>query len=240
MFGIIIVGGLNLRRVKLTHLILFVNVLIMFVMMIAKLTSSFRNEAYLLLNFGAQYGPLVANGEWYRTVTAIFVHGGILHLLFNSYALFYFGTIVESIYGPEKFVVLYLLSGLVGNVATHLLYYKSVSVGASGAIFGLVGVLFILGFKRDAPFYVRSVTGYALLPMIIFNVVYGFLPGSGINNAAHLGGFFTGILMGYLIKPVPSVYSRKKSVFLAWRAAALAFGALVVYSFMMLAFRSII
>lgn len=227
-----------MRRIKLTHLILFVNVMIMLLMMITRLTSWFRNEAYLLLSFGAQYGPLVARGEWYRTVTAIFVHGGILHLLFNSYALFYFGTIVESIYGSEKFFVSYLLSGLVGNVATHLLYYRSVSVGASGAIFGLIGMLFILGFKREAPFYARSITGYALLPMIIFNVVYGFLPGSNINNAAHLGGFFTGIAIGYLIKPVPSIYSRRRSTFLTWRTAAMLLGALVAYSFVMLVFHS--
>lgn len=227
-----------MSKIRLTHLILLVNVAIMLLMMLARFSSTYQNEAYLLLKFGAQYGPLVGTGEWYRMVTAIFVHGGILHLLFNSYALFYFGTIVESIYGSEKFVVSYLLAGLVGNVATHLLYYRSVSVGASGAIFGLVGMLFILGFKRDAPFYARSFTGYALLPMIVFNIVYGFLPGSGINNAAHLGGFFTGLAIGYLIRPVPSIYSRKRTTFLAWRVTAVGFGVLAVYSFIMLILRS--
>lgn len=235
---IILVGGRGLRNIKITHMILITNVSIAILMLMSRTTSMFRNEAYLLLKFGAQFGPLVEKGEWYRVITAIFVHGGILHLLFNSYALFYFGTIVESIYGAEKFVVSYLLSGLVGNIATQLFYYRSVSVGASGAIFGLVGMLFILGFKRDAPFYARSFTGYALLPMIIYNVAFGFLPGSGINNAAHLGGFFTGMLIGYLIKPLPAIYSRKKSTFFGWKTAAIAFGAIVVYSFLMLIFHS--
>ncbi len=232
-----VLGGWILQRIRVTYVILIINVVITISMMIVGL-GYFRNEAYLLLKFGAQYGPLVASGEWYRTVTAIFVHGGILHLLFNSYALFYFGSVVEAIYGPEKFIVSYLLTGLVGNIATHLLYYRSVSVGASGAIFGLVGMLFILGFKREARFYAGAVTGYALLPMIIFNIVYGFLPGSNINNAAHLGGFFSGVLLGYLIKPIPSIYSRTRSAFLAWRAASIALGILVLYSFMMLVFRS--
>ncbi|MCS7175201.1 rhomboid family intramembrane serine protease [Pseudothermotoga sp.] len=227
-----------MRNLKITHVILVMNVLIAILMLMTRTTSMLRNEAYLLLKFGAQFGPLVARGEWYRTITAIFVHGGILHLLFNSYALFYFGTIVESIYGSEKFVASYLSSGLIGNIATQLFYYGSVSVGASGAIFGLVGMLFILGFKRDAPFYARSFTGYALLPMIIYNVVFGFLPGSGINNAAHLGGFFAGVLIGYLVKPLPAIYSRRRSMFYAWRTIAIMFGALVVYSFFMLIFHS--
>lgn len=227
-----------MRNLKITHVILVMNVLIAILMLMTRTTSMFRNEAYLFLKFGAQFGPLVARGEWYRTITAIFVHGGILHLLFNSYALLYFGTIVESIYGSEKFVASYLSSGLIGNIATQLFYYGSVSVGASGAIFGLVGMLFILGFKRDAPFYARSFTGYALLPMIIYNVVFGFLPGSGINNAAHLGGFFAGVLIGYLVKPLPAIYSRRRSMFYVWRTIAIVFGALVVYSFFMLIFHS--
>ncbi|HOJ87601.1 MAG TPA: rhomboid family intramembrane serine protease [Pseudothermotoga sp.] len=196
--------------------------------------SSLRNQAYLYIRFGAQYGPLVSNGEWYRVITAIFVHGGLLHLLFNSYALFYFGNIVESIYGVEKFVFIYLLTGVVGNLATQFLYYRAISVGASGSIFGLVGVLFALGFRRDTPFFMRQFTGYTLLPMIIFNIVYGFIPGSGINNAAHIGGFVTGMALGYIMTPRPAYSFWKKSITIVWKTVALLCAGLVVLCFILL------
>nr|WP_083815764.1 rhomboid family intramembrane serine protease [Pseudothermotoga thermarum] len=198
----------------------------------------FRNQAYLLIRLGAQYGPLVSGGEWYRVITAMFVHGGLLHLLFNSYALFYFGTIVESIYGTEKFVIFYLLAGAVGNLATHVFYYRSISVGASGAIFGLVGILFALGFRRDTPIFMRQFTGMALLPMIIFNVVYGFMPGSNINNAAHLGGFLAGMAIGYFADPRPVYASWKRGSRIFWKAAAILSCLFVAFCFFMLIFFS--
>ncbi|ABV33418.1 MULTISPECIES: rhomboid family intramembrane serine protease [Pseudothermotoga] len=222
-----------MRTLKITHIILAVNVLIAIVMFFAGNLSAFRSQTYLFIRFGAQYGPLVSDGEWYRLITAIFVHGGLLHLLFNSYALFYFGTIVESVYGPEKFIFSYLATGVVGNIATHLFYYRAISVGASGSIFGLVGILFSLGFRRDTPFFMKQFTGYALLPMILFNIIYGFIPGSGINNAAHVGGFALGMLLGYLLSPRPAYYSRK-SWSLLWKIIAIVCGVSIASSFILL------
>jgi len=213
---------------------LAINVIVVVLMFFVQSFSSLRNQAYLYIRFGAQYGPLVSNGEWYRVITAIFVHGGLLHLLFNSYALFYFGNIVESIYGVEKFVFIYLLTGVVGNLATQFLYYRAISVGASGSIFGLVGVLFALGFRRDTPFFMRQFTGYTLLPMIIFNIVYGFIPGSGINNAAHIGGFVTGMALGYIMTPRPAYSFWKKSITIVWKTVALLCAGLVVLCFILL------
>jgi len=223
-----------LKHWKVTYLILAINVIVVVLMFFVQSFSSLRNQAYLYIRFGAQYGPLVSNGEWYRVITAIFVHGGLLHLLFNSYALFYFGNIVESIYGVEKFVFIYLLTGVVGNLATQFLYYRAISVGASGSIFGLVGVLFALGFRRDTPFFMRQFTGYTLLPMIIFNIVYGFIPGSGINNAAHIGGFVTGMALGYIMTPRPAYSFWKKSITIVWKTVALLCAGLVVLCFILL------
>ncbi len=238
--SVIIVGEVTkLRYLKATYIILGVNILISLLMFFLGNLLTFRNEAYLLIRLGAQYGPLVSKGEWYRIVTAMFVHGGLLHLLFNSYALFYFGTLVESIYGFEKFVFFYILTGVVGNLATQFFYYRSISVGASGAIFGLVGILFALGFRKDTPIFMRQFTGAALLPMIIFNVVYGFIPGSNINNAAHVGGFLSGMAVGSLAEPRPAYISWKKFSTAVWKIIAICSCVFVAFCFFMLVFFSV-
>jgi rhomboid protease GluP len=176
---------------------------------------------YNLLKFGGQWGPLVANGEWYRIVTAMFVHAGWLHLVFNMYALYYLGMLVENIYGSSKFLVVYFFSGVVGNLLSQLFYFSVPSVGASGAIFGLVGLLLAATyFRRDFPSTLRRSLIVSLLPMVIFNIAYGFIPGTDINNAAHLGGFATGLLLGYFIPARRSWSWRNKT----W----MIFGTLVV------------
>ncbi|WP_126992714.1 rhomboid family intramembrane serine protease [Thermosipho globiformans] len=179
------------------YYLIFVNVLILFLIEIFKFF--IPNEAVLYLMFGAQYGPLVSHGQWFRIVTSMFVHGGFIHLIFNMYALFFLGRIVENVYGTEKFLTFYFLSGIVGNLATQIFYYSSFSVGASGAIFGLIGVLFAAGFRKDTPYSLKPITGSALLPMIVINIIFGIMPGTNINNAAHIGGFLTGMLLGYVI-----------------------------------------
>ncbi|QTA37238.1 rhomboid family intramembrane serine protease [Thermosipho ferrireducens] len=179
------------------YYLILVNVLVLFFMEITKFFIS--NEVLIYMLYGAQYGPVVSSGEWYRIATAMFVHGGFIHIAFNMYALFYLGRIVESVYGTDKFLNFYFITGLVGNLATHLFYYDSFSVGASGAIFGLVGVLFAAGFRKDTPYMLKPLTGTALLPIVIVNLVLGFMPGTNINNAAHIGGFLSGMLLGYLV-----------------------------------------
>ncbi|ODN31463.1 rhomboid family intramembrane serine protease [Fervidobacterium thailandense] len=187
----------------------------------------FNRSDVVYLLFGAQYGPLVTNnGEWFRIVTAMFMHGGFLHLAFNMYALYILGNYVEAIYGSARFISYYFITGIVGNVATHLFYYDALSVGASGAIFGLVGTLFGAGFRKDTPFYLRPITGSALLPMIIINIALGFVPGSAINNAAHIGGLLTGMALGYFI---PVGLTQRVERF--WRAVAVALISLVIVSF---------
>ena len=154
---------------------------------------------YLL--FGAQVGIIVERcGEWFRLLTALFVHGGFLHIAFNMYALYSLGNSVEFTYGFWRFISFYFLSGLVGNIATQFFYPASISLGASGAIFGLAGVLLTAGMRADSPIFIRGYVGISLLPMIIFNIVYGFIPGSGINNAAHIGGLLTGMVLGYTVR----------------------------------------
>ncbi len=184
---------------------------------------------YNLLKFGGQWGPLVTNGEWYRIVTAMFVHAGWLHLLFNMYALYYLGLLVENIYGSSKFLVVYFVSGVVGNLLSQLFYYSVPSVGASGAIFGLVGLLLAATyFRKDFPSTLKRSLLISLLPMVIFNIAYGFIPGTDINNAAHLGGFATGLVLGYFIPARRSWTWRRKAWAILGSVVVLAtFGAFV-------------
>ncbi|PLV59520.1 rhomboid family intramembrane serine protease [Thermotoga sp. KOL6] len=217
-------------RWKAVYFILLFNFFI-FIMMTLSGVFSTRDsilQMLLFLRYGAQYGPRVDAGDWFRLITALFVHGGLLHILFNSYALYYFGLIVEDIYGTEKLLFSYFLTGVIGNVATHIFYHDTISVGASGAIFGLIGVLFAAGFRKDTPFFMKPVTGMSLLPIILINVIYGFLPGTNINNAAHLGGFLSGMLLGYTIKP----FSWKRRAL--WKIVAIGVIIFVVISYIFL------
>jgi len=149
-----------------------------------------------LLRLGAKYGPLIAYGEWQRLVICIFLHGNLWHLLFNSYALYQLGHLVEGIFGQRKFLGIYFLCGLSGSVFSYFLNYQQVGVGASGAIFGLAGALFAGGMKhRNTPLNRLALN---ILPFIIINLVIG-LAVPTIDNAAHIGGLLCGMLLGWLL-----------------------------------------
>lgn len=179
--------------------------LLIFVMMFIFGGFGAYDSAASLLRFGAQNGIIVASGDWFRTITSMFVHGGFLHLFFNMYALFYFGNMVERIYGKYKYLSVYVISGFVGNLLTQFLMPTAYSVGASGAIFGLIGLLFGQGFRHDTPNMLKPVTGTALLPVIIINVILGFTVPS-VNNFAHIGGLAAGFTFGWL---TPVTFSKR-------------------------------
>ena len=233
----LLIGGVIVNKIKAVHIIAFVNVFIFILMFISGVFSERQPliQTILFLKFGAQYGPAVSQGDWFRIFTAMFVHGGILHILFNTYALIYFGSIVENIYGVQRFISFYFTSGIIGNLATQVFYYETISVGASGAIFGLIGVLFAAGFRRDTPIFIKHFTGLSLLPIILFNLVYGFIPSSNINNAAHLGGFLAGMIFGYLTGANP--YLRRKAK-IAWTAASTILVCIVIISFAFLVIKA--
>lgn len=170
----------------------------------------FGGDTNTLIQAGASLGLYVGQGQYFRLVSSLFLHGGLIHLLFNSYALFLFGSIVESIYNSRRFAVVYFCSGVAGAILTQLFYPQVVSVGASGAIFGLIGLLFASGFRKNAPKRLNSVTGTALLPMIVINLLLGFTV-PGINNLAHIGGLATGFVFGLVLRPF-DLPSRLKSV----------------------------
>lgn len=157
----------------------------------------------VLIRFGAMFGPgIIAEGEVWRFFTAMFLHIGLIHLLFNGYALYILGRDMEALYGQDRFLVIYLLSGMFGNLASFFLRGPSeLSAGASGAVFGLIGMslaFFLFHRKQLGAFGRRQIQSIAQL--IVLNLIIGFtIP--AINNAAHLGGLIAGFILGFLLVP---------------------------------------
>lgn len=145
------------------------------------------------LLFGAKINELVWEGQTWRLVSSLFLHGGFLHLAFNGYALYLLGPLLERLYGTRRFMVLYVFSGLCASIAS-VFFTDGPSVGASGAIFGMLGALVVFGlkFRASLPPRVARAFGAGLLPWVAINLVIGLIPGLPIDNAAHVGGLIAG------------------------------------------------
>ncbi len=161
--------------------------------------SEFRYGVDLPLMFGAKYTPYIKMGEYWRLITPIFLHSSVMHILCNMYALFTLGPSLEKHYGKLSFLRLYLITGFGGNVLSYILSPYSISVGASSALFGLIGAQAMLLYKNR-----RIIRNYrAMMQNIVFVVVINLFIGmqGGIDNWAHLGGFVTGLLIGFTSGP---------------------------------------
>ena len=144
----------------------------------------------VLIDFGAKVNPLIQAGEVWRLLTSTFIHIGIIHLIFNLYALWTLGSLTEESLGHRRFLIVYILSGLGGSIASFL-FSPALSAGASGAIFGLLGELLNYSYKRPALW--KSGLGMNLMVVILVNLGFGFVQ-PGIDNFAHLGGLITGTI----------------------------------------------
>lgn len=141
-----------------------------------------------LIKFGAKFNPLILEGEWWRFFTPIFIHIGLLHLFMNTLALYYLGTMVERLYGNFRFLVIYILAGFSGVLASFI-YSPNLSAGASGAIFGCFGALLYFGVAKPRLFW--RTLGLNILVVLGINLAFGFtIP--GIDNAGHIGGLIGG------------------------------------------------
>jgi membrane associated rhomboid family serine protease/Tfp pilus assembly protein PilF len=209
--------------ITLTQVIFGANVMVFIAMAIAS-RSPLDFPGQIALHFGANFGPLTLSGDWWRLVTYMFLHGGVMHIAFNMWCLWDLGAMCESLYGRWTFGAVYLITGIGGGVASLGWNPAVVSVGASGAIFGLVGALiasFYLG-EFSLPSIAIGGTLRSLLFFVGFNVVFGNLFG-GIDNAAHAGGLVTGLILGALIARVAPQQDAPLR-----RVGVLAVGALVV------------
>jgi rhomboid protease GluP len=184
------------RRSTYTYVFFGLNILIFALMALAGGSS---NEPTLMA-FGVKSNPEIASGQWWRFVTPIFIHIGLLHLFFNSYALWIVGPQVEKLYGGARFVVLYVLTGVAGVYGSYSYHPVTISAGASGAIFGLFGVLLVFGirYRRSIPPFFKRAVGTGVLPVIVINLIIGFtIP--AIDNSAHIGGLLAGAALAAFV-----------------------------------------
>ena len=177
------------KKIVVTNVLIALNVLVFFVVFAL---SGANLNVLNLLRYGALNSILVQNGEFWRLITAGFLHGGIFHLLFNMYSLYIIGTQIENFVGKWKFLAIYFCSMLTASLMSCVISPNSVSVGASGAIFGLLGALVYFGYHYRL--YLGSVLRNQIIPLILFNLLLGFMV-NGIDNAAHIGGLIGGLLI---------------------------------------------
>jgi len=167
-------------------------------------------------HYGANFGPYTLSGEWWRLLTYMFLHGGAMHIFFNMWCLWDLGRLSESLYGRWTFAGIYLITGVSGGLASIAWNPRVLSVGASGAIFGLAGALiasFYLG-EFSLPRVAISGTLRSLVIFAVFNLGFGQLFG-GIDNACHIGGLVSGLVLGALIArlaPQPDAPLRRATV----------------------------
>ena len=180
-----------------TWALLAINLLIWLVME----ASGGSEDPEVLLAFGAMFGPSIADGEYWRLFTAMFLHVGLTHLLFNGIALLIFGRLVERAYGHYRFTLIYILAGLTGSVASLALNSMAIGAGASGAIFGVLGALVAyLLVNREMLGEMGRQTLTSILVIAGINLLLGFAS-PGIDNWAHMGGLAGGFGLGFALTP---------------------------------------
>lgn len=169
-----------------TYILMLINLVFFILATIGDLTGRF--DMYTMMSLNHHY---VINGEIYRLITSMFMHGSIFHFLTNMYSLYIIGGQLESFIGKKKYIIIYLFSGIVGNLLSCVVNGDaSWSLGASGAIFGLMGALVYFGYHYRL--YLDSALKTQIIPLIILNLAIGFmLP--NIDNFAHIGGLVGGL-----------------------------------------------
>jgi membrane associated rhomboid family serine protease/Tfp pilus assembly protein PilF len=227
--------------ITLTHVLFGANIAVFLAMALASGSiMDFNGE--VMVRFGANFGPFTLSGEWWRLFTYMFLHGGLMHIAFNMWCLWDLGALCESLYGRWTYAAIYVITGIAAGLASVGWNPGVLSVGASGAIFGLAGALiasFYLG-EFSVPRVAIQGTLRSLLFFVGFNVLFGTMM-SGIDNAAHGGGLVSGLILGALIArlaPQPDNVGRRAVVLIfmvlivgsaalgihRWRGSGMQFG----------------
>jgi rhomboid protease GluP len=181
-----------------------------------------------LLRAGAMDSRLVAAGEWWRLLTCVFVHIGVIHFLFNTIALLSVSSFLEGEIGPSRYLALFLLAGAGGSAASYLLPGRVLAAGASGAIFGLIGFS-ISYFRRQGGVRAGEIRSF-MIKWAIYGLIFGFLVRA--DNIAHAGGFVAGFLLGSIMELREDERRRLAPL---WNLAAGFLALLFVVSFVLLA-----
>jgi len=173
---------------------------LVFAAMVLSGVSAFDPTPAQAVKFGADFGPLTLNGQWWRLLSSMFVHFGIIHIGLNMWCLWNLGRAAERLLGRLPYLLAYFVSGIFGSIASVYWHPRSAGAGASGAIFGLAGVLvsFVYLKKTPAHLQINSKMLSSLGTFIAYNLIFGAaIP--GISNAAHLGGLVMGFAVGALL-----------------------------------------
>ncbi len=182
---------MNMRkRPTATYCLIIINIAVFLAMTVAGGTENTQ----VLVEFGAKVNPLIVQGQWWRLFNPMFIHIGLEHIVLNMVTLYFIGLEIESLFGKWRFVALYLISGLGGNIASFV-FSAGISAGASTSIFGLFGAFLMLGESYRHDPYIKA-TAKQFLILVLLNLGLGF---SGIDIAGHIGGLFAGFLLAYVV-----------------------------------------
>ena len=184
----------SMKKPIITYLIMLVCVILFVAMYVFGNGSTYIKT---LIDFGGNAVSYTKRGDYYRLFTSIFLHAGVLHLLCNLYSLYVIGPQAESFYGKIKYLIIFIFSGISGSLlSTALSGNNAVGVGASGAIFGLLGAILYFGYHYRV--YLGNVLKSQIIPLIILNLFIGF-SFSGIDNFAHIGGLIGGVFASMVV-----------------------------------------
>jgi rhomboid protease GluP len=207
----------RVRRADVTLAIVVINGVV-FALLAAISRNPMQFPSELLIQAGGNFAPLVQKGELWRLLSALFLHGGLLHVGLNMLALYQAGQVVERLFGRAGFIVIYIGAGLLGNLASLWWKQGGVSVGASGAIFGVYGALlaYLLLQRGSVPGEVFREMRSGTLGFIGYSLFAGFSL-QGIDNAAHLGGLAGGLLLGLafaepIVSPRPVLWLTRRAL----------------------------
>ncbi len=238
------------RPASFTIIFIAANVFVFLLMLQGNTANVWEPSVTTLLAYGAKFNSLINAGQWWRLVTPMFIHIGVIHLLVNMYGLFMLGPYVEKLYGSAKFVLFWVVAGVGGVAASYFAASHQMqdgllgrflfrggdgpSAGASGALFGLIGVLFVFGikFRHELPDELKRAFGTGMLPTILLNLFIGYTV-PFIDNAAHLGGLVAGAALALVIDYKRPGETRRGT--LVWQLIQIAMLALVIASFVMVA-----
>ena len=186
----------ELKKEPLTEILVLINVL---VFLAVELTGG-SDDTVHMLQCGAAYTPAVLEGEYYRLFTCMFLHFGVQHLLNNMLLLFVLGGRLERTMGKIKYLLIYILGGIGGNLLSFLMECKTgeyaVSAGASGAIFAIMGAMIYAVLRGRGR--IEDLSARQIIIMAVLSLYFGFIS-SGVDNAAHVGGLLSGFLLAVIL-----------------------------------------
>ncbi len=183
------------KPIFLSNIIVGINIAVFLILIVYQRQFTTDLSIQTLMHFGAKVNYKIADGEFYRIITPMFLHADIYHLVFNCMALSSLGPDIEIFFGRTKFLIIYFISGILGTTGS-MLFNDSISVGASGAIFGLVGANLFLMILN--PQLYKKIYGTNMLILLAINLGYGFL-NTHIDNSAHLAGMIGGHLAAWSV-----------------------------------------